>query len=391
MNKHNPMKRLAENRFGSTPTTLERRFPTSRQAVCSLLDSAHSLDRAARALKTFTIAEEPEFVALERLRDRVDDIARLVSEATESLKLLGVDKNDPLIKIDGELIGLQEASRRIRKVRLDLAQEYTAREQRTLSGHGSSATPLAAPAGAPAVAILGVVSLVGAIALAIIAVITAVFAAVWGLIEVSKEVGEKIATLFNATDDDRARERIFAASEEEIRGMSDNELVSMLNAMLDGPTGDDDETAILKVVEAFDCEGRIRIVNRVGVSELLDNVDGSEWDRLVNLLTDCGIIGIDQMDDDASRLFVNTRSCSQLGQLSMSSVRQLVLNMFSGSCGDDDEDAILKLLRCQSKERLHQLVSMPGTDVGRFDYNFDGSQWDDLESLFAANGITLDP
>ena len=120
MNKHNPMKTLAENRFGSTPTTPEKRFPTSRQAVCSLLDSAHSLGRAARALETFTIAEEPELVALQRLRDRVDDIARLVSETTESLKLLGVDKNDPLIEIDGQLIGLQEASRRIRKVQLDL-------------------------------------------------------------------------------------------------------------------------------------------------------------------------------------------------------------------------------------------------------------------------------
>jgi hypothetical protein len=383
------MKTLAENRFGSTPTTPEKRFPTSRQAVCSLLDSAHSLGRAARALETFTIAEEPELVALQRLRDRVDDIARLVSETTESLKLLGVDKNDPLIEIDGQLIGLQEASRRIRKVQLDLA-EYTAREQGTRSGPESSATPLAAPAGAPAAAIPSVVLAVGSIILAIAAVISAILVAVYGVIVLSKEVGEKIAAIFNATEDDRARERIFAASEEEIRGMSDNELVSMLNAMLDGPTGDDDERAILKVLEAFDCEGRIRIVNRVGVGELLDNVDGSEWDRLVNLLADCGIIGIDQLDDDGSRLFVNTRSCSQLGQLSMSSVRQLVLNMFSGSCGDDDENAILKLLRCQSKERLHQLVSMPGTDVGRFDYNFDGSEWDDLESLFAANGITLD-
>jgi hypothetical protein len=386
MNKHNPLKTLAENRFGSTPTTPEKRFPTSRQAVCSLLDSAHSLDRAARALKTFTIAEEPELVALQRLRDRVDDIARLVSETTESLKLLGVGKNDPLIEIDGQLIGLQEASRRIRKVQLDLA-EYTAREQGTRSGPDSSATPLAAPPDRPPPVILGTIALVGGIVLGIIALISAIFAALYGVVTLGKELGEKIAALFNATDDDRARERIFAASEEEIRGMSDNELVSMLNAMLDGPTGDDDETAILKVLEAFDCEGRIRIVNRVGVNELLDNVDGEEWDRLVSLLADCGIIGIDQLDDDGSRVFVKNHSCAQLGQLSMSSVRQLVLNMFSGACGDDDEDAILKLVRCQSKARLQQLVTMPRMSVEDFDDNVDGDQWDDLEAHFNANGI----
>ena len=246
---------------------------------------------------------------------------------------------------------------------------------------------MAAPAGAPAAAIPSVVFAVGQIVGAILAIIGYVIGLGIGVVVLSKQLAEKLAALFNATDDDRARERIFAASEEEIRGMSDNELVSMLNAMLDGPTGDDDEKAILKVLEAFDCEGRIRIVNRVGVNELLDNVDGDQWDQLVSLLADCGIIGIDQLDDDGSRQFVKDHSCAQLGQLSMSSVRQLVLNMFSGMCGDDDEDAILMLIRCQSKARLQQLVTMPRMSVEDFDDNVDGPQWDELEAHFNANGI----
>ncbi len=61
--------------------------------------------------------------------------------------------------------------------------------------------------------------------------------------------------------------------------------------------------------------------------------------------------------------------------------------MFSGSCGDDDEDAILKLLRCQSRTRLKELVTMPRMSVDDFDDNVDGDQWDDLEALFNANGI----
>ena len=161
--------------------------------------------------------------------------------------------------------------------------------------------------------------------LAIVGVIAAVVSAFYGVVAISKEVAEKIADVFNQTDDDRARDRIFGSSLEEIRGISDDELVSMIFAMLDGPTGDDDEEAILKILEALDCERRTRVVNRVAVGELLDNVDGSEWDRLVNLLADCGIIGIDTLDDNGSRQFVNTRSCSQLGQLSLGSVRQLVL------------------------------------------------------------------
>jgi hypothetical protein len=198
-------------------------------------------------------------------------------------------------------------------------------------------------------------------------------------------------SLFNDEEDDKARNLVSHSSHEDLQQMSDGQLVQMINAMLDGPTGDDDEAAILKILESSDCDRRANLVKRVGLDRLLSDIDGTEWDQLVILLVKCGIIGFDRMDDDASRRFVNSHSCSQLGLLNMGSVRQLVLNMFSGSCGDDDEDAILKLLGCQSTPRLQQLVRMPGTDVGAFDYNFDGSQWDDLEAFFAANGITLDP
>src|SRR5262249_37302230 len=101
--------------------------------------------------------------------------------------------------------------------------------------------------------------------------------------------------LFNQTDDDDARTRIAGASHEQIRDMDENELVSMINAMIDGPTGDDDEDAILKILEAHEdrCERLTRIVNRVGVETLLDNIDGPQWDQLVTLLANCGIISFD--------------------------------------------------------------------------------------------------
>jgi hypothetical protein len=390
MNKHYSTKTPAENPFASTLPTREKRFPpATRQTLCSLLDSAHFLDRAARALDSFSFPDEIDLVTLQRLRDRVDEIARLMSEAIESLKLVGVDKNTPLVEIDGELIGLQEVSRRIRKAQLVLAEEYRAIEPENRSP-GAPASLLAAPAAAVA-AVGDVVVVVLVVVAKIIAVATVVVAALVGLAKLTTALEEELTNLFNSTDDDKARDRVSAATPEEIQQrMSDNELVSMIDAMLDGPTLDDDERAILKILDSLNCERRIRIVELVGVGELLYNIDGSEYERLLSLLADCGIIGVGDMNDDQSRYFVNTHSCSQLGQLSMSSVRQLVLNMFSGSCGDDDEDAILKLLRCQSRDRLHQLVGMPGTDVGKFDHNFDGDQWDDLEAFFANNGIALD-
>lgn len=196
---------------------------------------------------------------------------------------------------------------------------------------------------------------------------------------------------FNGTEDDNARKFVSEQSCVGLQGVNDEDLVKLINAMLDGPTGDDDERGILKILDCLECKRCAAIVGRVGLKNLLSNIDGEEWDRLVIRLLKCGIISFDKFDDDASRKFVNDHDCSQLGILNMDSVRQLILNMFSGSCGDDDEDAILKLLSCQSTPRLQQLISMTGTDVGAFDYNFDGSQWDALEAFFAANGIALEP
>jgi len=111
--------------------------------------------------------------------------------------------------------------------------------------------------------------------------VTLVATAFWGVITLSKALADRIVSCLKQIDDGRARERIFATSQEEIRLISDNELVSMIFAMRDGARGDDDKEAILKILEALDCEERIRIVNRIGVAELLDNADGSDWDRLI--------------------------------------------------------------------------------------------------------------
>lgn len=345
---------------------------TRRHAVCGLIENAHSLRRAARALDTFGTIGETDLTSLHRLRHRVDGASDLISETTKNFKLVGVDKDEPILEIDGERKSLQEVLRKIRTLQSNVDSQIRSagadEPGKGKNGHGEKE----ATAG-------------DAVVVVIIAFAVAV------VVAVGKWLGEQIAEMLNQTDDDAARERISKASHDDIRRLGDDELVGMLFALMDGPTGDDDEAAILKLLEALDCDRRARIVGRVGLGELLSDVDGAEWDRLVNLLTDCGIIGMDQLDDDASRFFVNTRVCAQLSILPMPAVRQLVLNMFSGSCGDDDEDAILKLLRCQSTARLHELVSLSGTDVGEFDWNFDGSQWDDLESFFAANGIELDP
>lgn len=341
-----------------TTVPAHSRSTSHHAAACRLFDIAHSIRRAGEFFAALTIHahDKLDLIALSRIRSRVDGLAQLLSEAAKAAKLLGFDKNAPFINIKGEMIGLQEASRRVRAIQVELKGKKAGEALGGTLGPLGVGDPPRRPGDPPK-----------------------------GIYVDPTKI------TFDSESDDKARRLVSEKSPQSLQEMPDHELVRLIEDMLSGPTGDEDEGAILKILESCDCTRRARLVGQVGLDRLLSDLDGREWDRLVVMLVDCGIIGFDKMDDDASRRFVNSHSCSQLGVLNMNSVRQLVLNMFSGSCGDDDEDAILKLLGCQSTPRLQQLVGMPGTDVGEFDYNFDGDQWDDLEAFFAANGITLDP
>lgn len=199
---------------------------------------------------------------------------------------------------------------------------------------------------------------------------------------------EIVHDIFNETDDDDARG--WASDPSSISGADNEEIIRRMNALLDDPTGDDDERAIINIFRALPCDRGREIVDKMGINRILDDMHGAEWDELMTIFVSCGIIGFDQMDDDASRAFVNKYSCAELSLLSVQSIAQLVRNMFAGVCGDDDEDAILKLLRCLSGATILALVQLPGVRLEDFDYNFDGDQWDKLEALFRPFGLNLD-
>jgi hypothetical protein len=355
----------------------------AREAACRLIDASYGLQRAGRALEALAPSKQSHLVTVLRAQDRVDGIAKLVSAATKDLRLAGVDKDERIFEVGNEMISLQEATRRLRGIRAQLDTEAL----RARSSSGQPPTPGEPPQDPndpnhppstwdEAKKGVGWAAESGS--------------RIGGWVALAYVLGGWLAELFNGVGDDNARTQIDNSSPDQIRQIPNEELVNLINAMIDGFCGDDDERSILRILDALDCQRLSDVVSRVGVNSLLDAIDGEEWDRLVNVLTNCGIIGADRMDDDASRLFILHRSNAQLAQLPLGVVRQLILNMFSGSCGDDDEDSILRLLACQSGVRIHQLIAMPGTSVGAFDYNFDGDQWDDLETLFAIHGIDLD-
>ncbi len=358
---------MPDTSFAHPPEDLSR-----RAALCRLLEAHHALVRANRFFVQVRSEGQERFSAdlLSRMQKRVDILVELISALTKDFQIVGIDKKTPFVEVGGDELSLHEISRRVREIQTNL------RAKKATDPVGDIVDALTDP---PPGEDPNAIHPTGFWAFLFVAIAKAAVAVASG------------AT--NDTTDDKARALVSHALPEDIERMTDDSIVKLLNDLLDGSTGDDDERAILKILRALTnrCDRMSTIVRRAGLDKLLWSVDGEEWDEMVIILLKCGIINFAMMDDDASRLFVDRHTYAQLSHLHIEAVHQLVLNMFDGSCGDEDEDAILKLVGSQVAPKLQQLVSMPGTDVGAFDHNFDGEQWDRLEMLFAANGIELDP
>lgn len=88
-------------------------------------------------------------------------------------------------------------------------------------------------------------------------------------------------------EDDRARAMVAQGIH---RSLSLAERVQLTHAMLSGSTGDEDEGAILKVLEDARRRGDIKaLVARVGLDTLKDAIDGAEYRELLALLKKAGI------------------------------------------------------------------------------------------------------
>lgn len=359
---------------------IARRKTTRQQAISSLSMNLRRFRRHTLAFEKLSSPPDSGSIEEVKLLLRCQDAVRTLGVIIKESRNAGSDWSERTLDIGGVARSLCSVHAELRALRrgLDdplsgLVPVHIESENKDLSS-GKDPEDNPKPRGA------GLEILIAGLSAA---------AAALGAV-IGKWFGELFIGLFNATDDDDARKWVAEAPPEKIRATGLSDLTNLITAMLDGPTGGDDEVAILKILSSLDCPARNALVNQVGLNWLLSDVDGENWDNLVNLLVECGIISFGQMDDDASRLFVGQHTCVQLSQLSLGSVHQLVLNMFSGSCGDDDEQAILKLIKCQSYSRLHTLVQMPGTDVAEFDWKFDGDEWDELDQVFSAYGLALE-
>lgn len=196
-------------------------------------------------------------------------------------------------------------------------------------------------------------------------------------------------SLFNGKEDDKVRKKINENNCDKLNDISDNELIRMIRVLLDGPTLDEDEKSILKLIGCLNPDRIRMLLSEIGFENLSSQVNGAENERLLIMLLQKGIIGYKQLTDDASRRFINNAREEVLSSLSLIDVRELIINMLEGTTDNDDERAILKLLSSLSCEKLRELVSMDRVKPKDLLKEFQGSENNRLEDLLRECGIEI--
>ncbi|MFN2344913.1 MAG: hypothetical protein ABR616_04280 [Dermatophilaceae bacterium] len=198
---------------------------------------------------------------------------------------------------------------------------------------------------------------------------------------------DAIYELFNDHDDDDARNEIRSMVCEKIALVPTATIETWLNALLSGPTLDEDEAAILKLIECMGYDRlRSEIWPRFG-DWILRDVNGDEHAALLVALLPAKLTSFAEWDDDATRAYIAQTPCATLNSLPLDDIKTLLQNLFDGPTLDEDERAIITLIKCMSPLRVQELIAEPGFSVSDFDDEVDGSEWTELRHIFGSMGV----
>ncbi|GEM_PF-4422501 len=159
--------------------------------------------------------------------------------------------------------------------------------------------------------------------------------------------------------------------------------MQLLDAMLAGATTNDDERAILILMEdtAFTAS-----LTSGKIDEIYDNLDWGEADQLLVLLLNAGKVRVsdDRIDDNTARMIV---TYDHHVNLTVGDRAILIRKLLDGACLEEDEDAILKILRGDASNTTGLIARV---DMGELIDGFQHENYYALVTHLYANGVDAD-
>jgi hypothetical protein len=190
-----------------------------------------------------------------------------------------------------------------------------------------------------------------------------------------------IEDIFNGVEDDNARAAIAKMSTKDIIASSDATLRQLCFDLLDGPTGDDDENSLIKIVQALPADRVKKIVDHFGgVEEFMGEFQGDEYDTLALRLQEVGLMKFSEWDDEQAWRFAFATPPDKLARMSLHDIATLCRILMDGWCSGDDELAIVRLVRSQPDQRIVELVDKH-LPLAELEDSLDGDEWDTVHAL----------
>jgi hypothetical protein len=134
----------------------------------------------------------------------------------------------------------------------------------------------------------------------------------------------------------------------------------LIEALLEGPTGEEDEAAIEAIFDSMTPDDARAVLAEIGAENLADSVDDDRVGRIMVKALD--FTGLDPEDDDSDQIAQSVASNpSVLAQITEADRLILIQSLFDGPTGPDEEQAALTiLLSAPTGAQLERLVCALG-------------------------------
>ncbi|MEZ4364373.1 MAG: DUF4157 domain-containing protein [Kofleriaceae bacterium] len=192
----------------------------------------------------------------------------------------------------------------------------------------------------------------------------------------------------NNSDDNAMEYYQEAKAQKALSTLTTEQRYKAIRFLIAGSCGDDEEQAIIEMLDTAAVSDMVSIVTRLGSGDVkkgidyLDSgIDGAEWDELCNRVLSKSPTTSVHMDDNGVRAAV---AAGKHTTASAASKRDWIKQLLDGVCGDDDEAAIIRILQASTPGDVTTIVN--GVGYGRLWDKVDGAESMQLTKLLKAKG-----
>jgi len=174
-------------------------------------------------------------------------------------------------------------------------------------------------------------------------------------------------------------------------GLTSKQAVLLLKSLISGLCIGDDERAVLLILQSLTAPVFQTTVNKLSLKYIDSGLDGQQWDEFLVLAASRYPAGQNiavwciatEKNDDAARMLVYKAGIKD--KLSYTEWLGVIGALLSGSCGDEDEQAIIKIVKWFATDgKLGLINSSIGKDA--MDSGVDGQEWRTIAGIMNGAG-----